>query len=155
MTTLELDKTYAAGVRTYGTIQIRVVVVKPKKKDEPAPSIDEQEPIEEGSSPLSSYLERSAHGKQCVVFIINGQRHDALDSNFIARELTFQFHRPVFVGDTVQCDVTITEWEPAQQYTRMSAQWMCRNQDGEEVMTGQTHGIIRRQPEEEENDRKS
>lgn len=93
MTTLELDKTYAASVRTYGTIQIRVVVVKPKKKDEPAPSADEQEPIEEGSSPLSSYLERSAHGKQCVVFIINGQRHDALDSNFIARELGFKYLR--------------------------------------------------------------
>jgi len=93
VTTLELDKTYAAGVRTYGTIQIRVVVVKPKKKDEPTPSTDEQEPIEEGSSPLSSYLERSAHGKQCVVFIINGQRHDALDSNFIARELGFKYLR--------------------------------------------------------------
>jgi hypothetical protein len=93
VTTLELDKTYAAGVRTHGTIQIRVVVVKPKKKDEPTPSADEQEPIEEGSSPLSSYLERSAHGKQCVVFIINGQRHDALDSNFIARELGFKYLR--------------------------------------------------------------
>ena len=77
------------------------------------------------------------------------------DLNFIARELTFQFHRPVFAGDTVQCDVTITGWEPAEQYTRMSAQWMCRNQDGEEVMMGQTHGIIRRPSEEEENDRKS
>src|SRR5712691_12526440 len=45
------------------------------------------------------------------------------DLNFIAREMTFQFHRPVFVGDTVQCDVTITALEPAEQTTRMSAQW--------------------------------
>ena len=66
------------------------------------------------------------------------------DLNFIARELVFQFHRPVFAGDTVRCDVTITAWEPAEQYTRMSAHWVCRNQDGEEVMTGRTHGIIRR-----------
>jgi 3-hydroxybutyryl-CoA dehydratase len=65
------------------------------------------------------------------------------DLNFIAREMTFQFHRPVFVGDTVQCDVTITALEPAEQTTRMSAQWVCRNQDGQEVMSGQAHGVIR------------
>jgi 3-hydroxybutyryl-CoA dehydratase len=65
------------------------------------------------------------------------------DLNFIAREMTFQFHRPVCVGDTVQCDVTITALEPAEQTTRMSAQWVCRNQDGREVMTGQAHGVIR------------
>src|SRR5262245_13055310 len=65
------------------------------------------------------------------------------DLNFIAREMTFQFHRPVFAGDTVQCDVTITAWEPTDQYTRMSAQWVCRNQDGKEVLTGQADGVIR------------
>jgi 3-hydroxybutyryl-CoA dehydratase len=65
------------------------------------------------------------------------------DLNFIAREMTFQFHRPVFVGDTVQCGVTITALEPAEQTTRMSAQWVCCNQDGQEVMTGQAHGVIR------------
>jgi hypothetical protein len=93
VTTLELDKTYATGIRTYGMIQIRVVVVKPKKKGDAEPSPEEQEPIEEGSTPLSAYLERSAHGKQCVVFLINGQRHDALDSTFIARELGFKYLR--------------------------------------------------------------
>ena len=65
------------------------------------------------------------------------------DLNFIAREMTFQFHRPVFVGDTVQCNVTITALEPAEQTTHMSAQWVCRNQDGQEVMTGQAYGVIR------------
>jgi len=35
------------------------------------------------------------------------------DINFIARQMIFQFHRPVFSGDTVQCDVTIVELEPA------------------------------------------
>ena len=65
------------------------------------------------------------------------------DLNFIAREMTFQFHRPVFAGDTVQCDVTITAWEPAEQYIRMSAYWVCRNQEGKEVLTGQADGVIR------------
>ncbi len=65
------------------------------------------------------------------------------DINFIARQLTFQFLRPVFAGDTVLCDVTIVGLEPAEQYTRLSCQWVCRNQYGKEVMTGQADGIIR------------
>ena len=38
------------------------------------------------------------------------------DMNFIAREMKFQFHRPVFAGDTVRCEVTIAEYEPGEQY---------------------------------------
>jgi 3-hydroxybutyryl-CoA dehydratase len=65
------------------------------------------------------------------------------DMNFIARQMTFQFHRPVFAGDTVQCEVTIVGLEPAEQYTRLSCQWVCRNQYGKEVMTGQADGVVR------------
>jgi acyl dehydratase len=65
------------------------------------------------------------------------------DMNFIARELIFQFHRPVFAGDTVLCEVTVVELERTEQYTRMSSRWVCRNQHGKEVLTGQAHGIIR------------
>lgn len=65
------------------------------------------------------------------------------DLNFIAREMTFQFHRPVFAGDTVRCEVTVFELEQTEQYTRMSSRWVCRNQHGKEVLTGQAHGIIR------------
>ena len=38
------------------------------------------------------------------------------DMNLIAREMKFQFHRPVFAGDTVICEVTIAEYEPGEQY---------------------------------------
>lgn len=65
------------------------------------------------------------------------------DLNFIARELIFQFHRPVFAGDTVRCEVTIVGLEQAEQYTRMSSGFVCRNQHGKEVLTGQAHGVIR------------
>ncbi len=65
------------------------------------------------------------------------------DINFIARQMTFQFLRPVFAGDTVQCEVTIVGLDPAEQYTRLSCQWVCRNQHGKEVLTGQADGIIR------------
>ena len=52
------------------------------------------------------------------------------DMNFIARELTFQFHHPVFAGDTVTCEVTIVEFEPAEHYTKVRSEWLCRNQHG-------------------------
>jgi len=65
------------------------------------------------------------------------------DLNFIARELTFQFHRPVFAGDTITCDVTLVELEPGEQFTRMTSKWVCRNQHAKEVMTGEARGVIK------------
>ena len=65
------------------------------------------------------------------------------DMNFIARELTFQFHRPVFSGDTVHCEVTLEQLEPAGEFTNVATRWVCRNQHGKEVMTGKARGVIR------------
>lgn len=65
------------------------------------------------------------------------------DLNFIARELTFQFQRPVFAGDTITCDVTLVELEPDEQFTRVVSRWVCRNQHAKEVMTGEARGVIR------------
>lgn len=66
------------------------------------------------------------------------------DLNFIARELNFQFLRPVFAGDTIRCEVTVAELEETGQGLRMAVAWICRNQDGKEVMTGQGRGVIRK-----------
>ena len=66
------------------------------------------------------------------------------DMNFIARELTFRFQRPVFAGDTIQCEVTLTNVEPAEGFDRVSSSWTCRNQHGKEVMSGEAHGVIRK-----------
>ncbi len=65
------------------------------------------------------------------------------DMNFIARQMTFEFRRPVFAGDTIQCLVTLVEFEPGEKYTRVVAQFVCRNQNEKDVMTGQTHGVIK------------
>jgi 3-hydroxybutyryl-CoA dehydratase len=65
------------------------------------------------------------------------------DLNFIAREITFEFLRPVFAGDTIECEVTLLELEPADQFTRMASKWVCRNQHAKEVMTGKASGVIR------------
>jgi 3-hydroxybutyryl-CoA dehydratase len=65
------------------------------------------------------------------------------DMNFIARELTFRFHRPVFAGDTIVCEVELVELEPDEQFTRVVSKWVCRNQHAKEVMTGEARGVIR------------
>ena len=65
------------------------------------------------------------------------------DMNFIAREMTFQFYRPVFSGDTIICDVTVVEFEAADELTNIATTFVCRNQHGKDVMTGTARGVIR------------
>jgi 3-hydroxybutyryl-CoA dehydratase len=65
------------------------------------------------------------------------------DMNLIAREMTFRFHRPVFVGDTITCLVTLISAEPGDGYLNIVTDWTCTNQHGKEVMTGRGSGIIR------------
>ncbi len=67
------------------------------------------------------------------------------DMNFIAREMTFQFHRPVFSGDTITCDVTVAELESSEELTKILTTFVCRNQHGKEVVTGTARGVIRSQ----------
>src|ERR1700704_3576701 len=63
------------------------------------------------------------------------------DLNFIASEMTFQFHRPVFAGDTIDCEVELVELEPADKSIRVVSRWVCSNQHGKEVMTGEARGV--------------
>ena len=65
------------------------------------------------------------------------------DIDFIAREMTFKFHRPVVSGDTVRCEVTIVELTEGAEYKQLKSSWVCRNQHGKEVMSGEAQGIIR------------
>jgi len=65
------------------------------------------------------------------------------DMNFIARELNFRFHRPVFAGDTIDCEVELVELEPGEEFTTVVTKWVCQNQHGKEVMTGEARGVIR------------
>jgi 3-hydroxybutyryl-CoA dehydratase len=65
------------------------------------------------------------------------------DLNFIAREMTFQFHRPVFAGDTILCEVELVEMTPEEQFVRVVSKFVCRNQHAKEVMTGEARGVIR------------
>jgi acyl dehydratase len=66
------------------------------------------------------------------------------DFNFIASEVTFQFRRPVYAGDTIECKVTITALTEVEGVTHLSSSWQCLNQQNKEVLSGHAVGIIRK-----------
>lgn len=67
--------------------------------------------------------------------------------NFIARQMNFEFHRPVYTGDAIHCEVRIDQLVPERDLQRLSCSWTCTNQHGELVMTGSSQGIVRRSKE--------
>ena len=91
------------------------------------------------------HLERDAEGRLMAHGLLTATIPTKIggDMNFIAREMTFQFYRPVFSGDTISCEVTVAELEPAEQLTKILTTFVCHNQHGKEVMTGTARGVIR------------
>jgi hypothetical protein len=91
-----------APVGTLGKIAVRVVVLPKRDKDKASTGGAEEAPLdlgedellpESGATPLASYLESSKGGKQAIVFLVNGQRQDALDNSFIIQQLGFKYLR--------------------------------------------------------------
>lgn len=67
------------------------------------------------------------------------------DLNYIARNMTFEYHRPVFTGDTITCELRITNVIQKEGYKFVEITSVYRNQDGKEVVTGSSSGIIKNQ----------
>ncbi|MGG0187445.1 FAS1-like dehydratase domain-containing protein [Bacillus rhizoplanae] len=65
------------------------------------------------------------------------------DVNYIAREMVSEFIRPVFTGDTIICEITLTKVEQMEGFKKVEIKSVYRNQNGKEVILGSSHGIIR------------
>lgn len=65
------------------------------------------------------------------------------DLNYIAREMVSEFIRPVFTGDTITCELTLTKVEQFEGFKRVAVKSVYRNQNDKEVLIGTSHGIIR------------
>ncbi|MGD0653841.1 MAG: hypothetical protein ABSA16_05815 [Thermoguttaceae bacterium] len=112
MATAQLDKSLSSALAEgYGTITIRVVVVEkgmassPAPRDDDTPADTEPDEImpERDKKPISTFLEEPKRGKQCCVFLINGQRQHAWDNQFIVRDLDMQYLRNRMIV-IVDCD---------------------------------------------------
>jgi hypothetical protein len=102
--TIETHATFDdVAVEDLGSIAIRVVVMPPKeKKADKASASEAAAPLdldpdellpEADSTSLGAYLETGKGAKRCVVFLVNGQRQDALDNGFIFQDLGFKYLR--------------------------------------------------------------
>jgi 3-hydroxybutyryl-CoA dehydratase len=68
------------------------------------------------------------------------------DMNFIAKDMTFEFVRPVFCGDTVRCSVCLVEAAHEARRTRVRVEGSCTNQLGHEVLRFRSNGVILDEP---------
>lgn len=112
-TVARLDKSLSASLTEgHGTITIRVVVVDKALAAASAPDAPDTAPADAEADealpdndkrPVASFLEEPKRGRQCCVFLINGQRQHAWDNQFIVRDLEFKYlrNRTVVVVD---CD---------------------------------------------------
>jgi hypothetical protein len=85
---------------SYWKMRIRVVVLNPKASASPEENLEQLTSAElddvgslteTGRSPLDSYLERPTRGRQCVMFLVHGQRHEGWDNSFIVSDLGFKY----------------------------------------------------------------
>jgi len=103
MATAQLDKSFDAPVSEgYGMITIRVVVLEKGMAASAAPGTVGEAPVdatademlpETDKRPISSFLEEPKRGRLVCVFLINGQRQDAWDNQFIMRDLELKYLR--------------------------------------------------------------
>ncbi|MDD1369370.1 MaoC/PaaZ C-terminal domain-containing protein [Bacillus sp. MHSD_36] len=63
--------------------------------------------------------------------------------HYIARELVSEFIRPVFTGDTITCELTLTNIEQMEGYKNVSIESVYRNQHEKTVLVGTSYGVIR------------
>lgn len=65
------------------------------------------------------------------------------DLNYIAREMVSEFIRPVFTGDTITCEIALTNLEQLEGFKKVELKSVYRNQQGKDVIRGSSRGIIR------------
>ncbi len=112
-TITQLDKSVSSELAEgYGTITIRVVVLEkgiataPSLKDNietPADAAPDELLPDTAKRPTATFLEEPRRGRQCCVFLVNGQRQHAWDNQFIARDLELKYLRNRMIV-VVDCD---------------------------------------------------
>ncbi len=65
------------------------------------------------------------------------------DLDYLAREMTFEFLRPVFVGDTVRVEAVVTKVQPEAGHLGLAVNFECYNQEGKKVLAGSSRGVVR------------
>jgi 3-hydroxybutyryl-CoA dehydratase len=64
------------------------------------------------------------------------------DIDYLAQEMTFRFHRPVFSGDRIRCECVADVVDDRGDRTYLEFGIRCTNEDGKVVLTGATKGVV-------------
>lgn len=64
------------------------------------------------------------------------------DLEYVARELNYTFHKPVYTGERIRCEMTVTSVEEHDDGARIRTRYECRNEDDTVVMSGDSDGVI-------------
>ena len=90
------------------------------------------------------HVELDAQGRLMVQGLLTATLPTKLggDLNYLAREMVFEFLRPVFTGEAIECVSTTTkvEKQPGRTYAEFAIS--CTNPSGKEVLRASTKGII-------------
>src|SRR5258706_9899080 len=52
------------------------------------------------------------------------------DLDYLAREMVFEFKKPVYTGDTIRCEISVTEVDERADRVRLAMSGACKNQHG-------------------------
>ncbi|MFC6718218.1 MaoC/PaaZ C-terminal domain-containing protein [Natrialbaceae archaeon GCM10025810] len=66
------------------------------------------------------------------------------DLRYIAREMDFRFLQPVYTGEAIACECVLESVTERDRYYDVRSAVVCTNEDGEDVLTGEIDGIIRK-----------
>ncbi len=64
------------------------------------------------------------------------------DMDYVARRMSFEFRRPVYVGEEITCTSTVESVESGEARYEIDVSFVCRNEDGEVVLDGDVEGVI-------------
>jgi acyl dehydratase len=64
------------------------------------------------------------------------------DLDYLAREMVFEFVRPVFTDELIRCDMTIVEAVHEEGRWRLAIEGTCTNPRGKPVLVFKTRGVV-------------
>lgn len=92
----------------------------------------------------SRHLEPDDDGRLLVHGLLTASLPTKIGSDLevLAREMEFEFHAPVYTGETVTCEMTIERVEEHASRYDVGGVVTCENEDGDVVLTGSVEGLI-------------
>jgi acyl dehydratase len=90
------------------------------------------------------HVERDEQGRLMVHGLLTATLPTKIggELNYVASTMTFEFHRPVYAGDTITCETEMTAVVEQETRTLLTAEFVCHDEDGNRVLSGRSGGFV-------------